>query len=595
MPQDKRHGGGTRSADAESVADYLARRALSLVTEAASSYTAAGKNMLITGRVQNAIALLTHACALLASVDDPALHAAALEALLKAHVGAGQAARAVSLSGPVDELECAGLGPEPLALLRVQLAWADTLACEPARGIARVEDARALLTGQSSRQVRLAIDAVECRLLVQAHRGGAAVRLAYQVIAAADEDPQAPAACHAWEVLGVIARADDPARSTGCFRRARLLAQQHRLPFRRLHAQLELGVDEWISTGQTARLALTRREAERLQVLPVSCMAAITIAIDLTVRGRYAEAGPLIDQCLAQADEAGLTAVLRWVILARSVLTAHQRRREEMDIALKELADHGDGAPYLLPLALQLSATVCALLEEDRGQAARELRRAARLHAEHPGPYPMTGWDGLHLLLGAGPAAGSQPGRPGWEGLTGRMPFWNKPFALLGRAALLGRQGRQAEALAAVTQAEEIAAPYGLMHHLGLRMIAEAAYRDGWGAPGTWLRKAEAFFYDFPAPAVSNACRSLLQRIGAPAPQHRQDTGRIPRDLRALGVTVREYEVLHALAGQRRNKDIAQLLYISHRTVEKHVASLLVKTGLPGRKALAELAAAVQP
>ncbi|WP_405151892.1 LuxR C-terminal-related transcriptional regulator [Sphaerisporangium sp. NBC_01403] len=53
---------------------------------------------------------------------------------------------------------------------------------------------------------------------------------------------------------------------------------------------------------------------------------------------------------------------------------------------------------------------------------------------------------------------------------------------------------------------------------------------------------------------------------------------------------MREYEVLRLLARRLGNREIATRLHLSPRTVEKHVASLLTKTGLPNRTALSELA-----
>jgi predicted ATPase/DNA-binding CsgD family transcriptional regulator len=59
----------------------------------------------------------------------------------------------------------------------------------------------------------------------------------------------------------------------------------------------------------------------------------------------------------------------------------------------------------------------------------------------------------------------------------------------------------------------------------------------------------------------------------------------------AAGISVRESEVL-ALVGQRRsNAEIGARLFISVRTVESHVSSLLRKLGAPDRRALADLAA----
>ncbi|MEU6940577.1 helix-turn-helix transcriptional regulator [Streptomyces rubiginosohelvolus] len=57
--------------------------------------------------------------------------------------------------------------------------------------------------------------------------------------------------------------------------------------------------------------------------------------------------------------------------------------------------------------------------------------------------------------------------------------------------------------------------------------------------------------------------------------------------LRRFGITAREFEVAQLLTERVANKDIAVLLHISPRTVEKHVASLLRKTGHPDRTAFA--------
>ncbi|GAB1512559.1 SAV_2336 N-terminal domain-related protein [Actinophytocola sp. KF-1] len=66
----------------------------------------------------------------------------------------------------------------------------------------------------------------------------------------------------------------------------------------------------------------------------------------------------------------------------------------------------------------------------------------------------------------------------------------------------------------------------------------------------------------------------------------------IPPALRRAGLTIREYEVLRLLADGLGNREIADRLHLSHRTVEKHVSSLITKTGLPNRRALREYAVA---
>ncbi|MBA0126479.1 AAA family ATPase [Haloechinothrix sp. YIM 98757] len=61
--------------------------------------------------------------------------------------------------------------------------------------------------------------------------------------------------------------------------------------------------------------------------------------------------------------------------------------------------------------------------------------------------------------------------------------------------------------------------------------------------------------------------------------------------LRGMGISAREAEVLALLGDHLTNSEIASRLFISVRTVESHVASLLRKLGVADRRALAALAA----
>jgi len=58
-------------------------------------------------------------------------------------------------------------------------------------------------------------------------------------------------------------------------------------------------------------------------------------------------------------------------------------------------------------------------------------------------------------------------------------------------------------------------------------------------------------------------------------------------------VTTREMDVLVLVADGLTNREIAERLFVSPRTVETHVASLLAKTGTASRAELRALA--VQP
>ena len=133
----------------------------------------------------------------------------------------------------------------------------------------------------------------------------------------------------------------------------------------------------------------------------------------------------------------------------------------------------------------------------------------------------------------------------------------------------------------AFREAERAASRYLLFRAIALRLAAEAALENPFGEAARWLREAKAVR----APAAVPD----RQRLPWPAGPGRDDAA-LARDLLRLGVTAREAEVL-GLAGERlSNKDIAGQLYLSPRTAEKHVASLLLKTGAAGRAALGWLA-----
>jgi DNA-binding CsgD family transcriptional regulator len=160
---------------------------------------------------------------------------------------------------------------------------------------------------------------------------------------------------------------------------------------------------------------------------------------------------------------------------------------------------------------------------------------------------------------------------------------------------MLARDGDAAAAQRTVERF--LAGPAGqpLAHHIGLRLIAQAALDDGWGDPSPWLREAEPYFHAVPAPPAAAACRALLRRAGVRVPQRRGGAAAIPPRLRTAGVTVREYEVLELVAASLGNREIAKTLFLSPRTVEKHVSNLLAKTGERDRSGLARHGAGRQP
>jgi DNA-binding CsgD family transcriptional regulator len=166
----------------------------------------------------------------------------------------------------------------------------------------------------------------------------------------------------------------------------------------------------------------------------------------------------------------------------------------------------------------------------------------------------------------------------------------NRGFVHYAEAVLAGRRGEGEAAGRLVEAGDDDLATVPWFRALARRLRAEAAIADGWGDPATWLREALASFEEHGQERLVTACRSLLGKAGAPVPRRRQDS-HVPTALRQIGVTEREHEVLTLLAEGLANKEIAARLFMSPRTVERHVANITLKAGLRTRSELVAFAA----
>jgi DNA-binding CsgD family transcriptional regulator len=561
-------------------------------TAAGRLFAEAGRRALAQGAAHSAVALLDKAWDLLA--NDVSARADALETQLYALAEAGLMDRALAAVSALDEVG-AGLDRRRRAALHTRLAWVANLAGRTADGLAQVEAARMLLGPDAAAEDVAPLDVVAAHLEMdlpgrgQLRKAEAMIRQAATV---AEEVPLPIVACQAWQLLGALVRTRDPDEATACLERSRAIAVQHDLPIWEIHALVRLGLNDALHDGSIERLEKARRQATAIGAVIAQYHSEVNIALQLILRGEFTAAEVLVDQVLTATKRLKLLETTQHLLVLRAVLAGHRGHRRELERALAELREwEGEQAQYL-PRVHGLARAFCALLEEDRELAGQELAIALSAEESSPTIFHLTGRYGLDLLLRA--LAGSLDWQS-YVSITAEPASrlrWDRQFAWFARAVLAGRSGRADEAVAAVASALEIGSRYELGRHLGLRLVGEAALTDGWGSPVEWLRTAEEYFHTQEMPAVASACRALLRRTGFRVAPRRTGIEEIPLSLRSAGVTVREYEVLRLLAERLGNREIADRLHLSQRTVEKHVSNLIVKTGMPNRIALSKYAGA---
>ncbi|MFF5805174.1 helix-turn-helix transcriptional regulator [Streptomyces sp. NPDC012746] len=587
------------------------------IREAVPLYCEAAGRAMSAGGVGRAVDLLTRAHRLVEpGTTAPAVHAEVLERLLDAAacsarfdrlpepaaaltaLGGGAELDGAELDGAeVDGAEVDGIPGWRRAGIHARLSDIATLAGHPDQARAHLDTALRLLGSHPDDAHTALVDLVAAQVelsRVAPDRLRTAARLARRAADTAERVQLPDVAGRAQLLLGQLARSQDEPAATAHFKRAHAIALAGRLPVLRMSAEAQLAISAASHDGLPTRVERARQEALRTGLLPLAHEAGTVLALERIQRCEFEEAGDLIREAAADATRLGLGRPLAVLRLAEAVHHAHQGRRAEMREALERLAPLLDAAPGLRAMSYGLARAFCSLLEEQHDAAGREFAQALAYDAENPATGDF-GQHGIVLLLGVLAGRMGRRHHTAVARASAAGTRWNHQFVGLAHAVLLGREGRSHEATAVADKALEAADLYPMARRLCLRLIARSAYEDGWGTPVEWTREAEEYFHGAGLQAAAGACRALLRHMGASVRQRRTGTERVPPQLRRCGITAREFEVARLLAERGSNKDIAARLHISLRTVEKHVASLLHKTGHPNRTSFAEAAHDLTP
>jgi DNA-binding CsgD family transcriptional regulator len=395
-------------------------------------------------------------------------------------------------------------------------------------------------------------------------------------------------ACQARQILALLARRRSFDDADMHLRRMLETAEHHGLSILRLRAQIRLATNELMRIGQADQLLAARRAAVRLGAITAGLQADATFAIQQVLYGQYEEAERLASRIFEATTRMRQVGESQFAVVVKIAAAAHQGRRDAMRRAVGVFRRLGGEQSFHVPIVFGHRA-ICALLGEDRPGAEAELARIEEWERTRPTIYYQSGRYGLGPLLEVLAGRLGAQGHARISALPAGGLRWNRQFVLPAEAVLLGRGGDAQAAAAAMAGALECASPFPMARHLLMRLVAQAALADGWGEPVVWLRSAEEYFHAAEAAPIAGACRALLRRAGARVMQRRTGSDAVPAQWAERGVTAREFEVLTLLAERRGNPEIARLLFISPRTVEKHVASLLEKLDSPDRNALSAL------
>jgi DNA-binding CsgD family transcriptional regulator/tetratricopeptide (TPR) repeat protein len=428
--------------------------------------------------------------------------------------------------------------------------------------------------------------ALAAQVAIGMGRTGHAAALAAAALQAAELSGRPEVACEALEVIGRVERLRSLTAARAAFERSAALADANGLPFWYLRAIHELGTVDMFEHAELDRLVHAKERATESGALVMVALLDVQLAGGLWVRGDFAESVAAGRRAADAGRRFHIDGIRRIGLCFAAIGYGPLIDPVGLEAGAASLAAVSD-APELTASIWGDGWTVYALLTEDRERALRSIEKAAEL-ARTTVPLPSPWW-GLWPLLRA--VAGSNVE----EALTAAAHVvpsgWGEMMLGYARAVDLGRRGQTAQAEAAFG-VDDARMPWRWWRHLGLRLVAEAALQDNWGEPITWLREAAMFFDGFPAAAVASACRSILRGAGVSLPRARGSL-HVGSVLAGRGVTGREAEVLGLVGQGLSNREVAERLFLSPRTVEKHVENLARKLGVATRSQLVAYAGSV--
>ncbi|MGB3409879.1 MAG: AAA family ATPase [Microthrixaceae bacterium] len=460
---------------------------------------------------------------------------------------------------------------------------AAAIAVQSARRVAGPDAGSALLARIDAAAAEVALDRAEL---------DDAERLCLSSIAGSEATGQHEVLCASLIVLGRVLRPQGLLRAQKAFRRASQEAERAGLARWHLRAQQELALDSLMNQSDR-ELVVTRDLAARYGAFLTVALMDLTLADVALSNFDHVECMRAASSCLDASGRYGLAfapVAHLWLAGAHAIAGDDVAMQESVDDALAR--DPSD--PRLLA-DLYGRVLVTRAFVRDELDTLSEILESMIAH-----------------VRAAPPTTSVYPGRVTWalmhaiddddHGVAARAEYHDAAqrlqlamfdqFGQMIEAVAAGRSGdaERADSLMGEAYAQLMLSPIGRgMVHTHVLLVAKAASRDGWGDPVRWLRDTEAWSAERRLDRLVRRSRALLGAAGAPIPRRGRGESEVPESLRALGVTSREVDVLKLVVAGCSNKQIAAELFLSPKTVERHLSSLFDRFGVRKRQELAAL------
>jgi DNA-binding CsgD family transcriptional regulator len=431
-------------------------------------------------------------------------------------------------------------------------------------------DAARVASHDPARAARL--DVLAAQVVLARFDAEGAIELARRATTVGD----GPTRCEALQVIGRVERLRDIEAADRAFTEARTVAKELGLGLWEIQALQELGTIDLYTTLSPLRLVEALREATSAGAV------STTAVVNLQLAAMHGERHEL-DACVAAArrcQEVSRRFGLATLPMAiRLEATGHGKagRRPELEDAAERARATGDDTSTVEATLWGLAWGSFHLHRNDRAAALDALRRSMR-YVDRSGNagFPFCGlWALLATVLDA---AEGEAARSVVRTISADTPT-SRAMARAAEAIALGDVGRGKEAEQTFADVERVLGRFERCYRLHLTrwLVAPRAHRAGWGDAESWLRAALAGFEGLGIDGLARACRDDLRSLGVAVPRSSRDTT-VPASLISLGVTGREFDVLRLVDDGLGNREIATRLFVSPRTVEKHVENLKMKT-----------------